>query len=223
MQNKKLSFYFDFVSPYSFFAWEGLLDLAARLNLELEIIPVLFAGLLNAHGQLGPAEIPAKREYVFKDVMRLAAIRGISLQGPPTHPFNPLMALRLVQAVSAADAKKNLVGILLKTSWQEGLDISDKSVLRTVLTHLDLPAGELFAAIETDAIKNQIKENTARAIADKVFGVPSFVVEGELFWGHDRLPMLESWLKGEFRVDEKHLSEFMARPRAADRKSFKKS
>jgi 2-hydroxychromene-2-carboxylate isomerase len=91
-----LVFYFDFISPYAFLAWTQLPALAKRCRTTLEPVPVLFAGLLDAHGQKGPAEIPAKRRYLFKDIARKARRLGFpSISAPPAHPFNPLLSLRI--------------------------------------------------------------------------------------------------------------------------------
>ena len=91
-----LLFYFDFISPYAFLAWTQIRGIAARCEREVEPVPVLFAGLLNAHDQKGPAEIPAKRRYLFKDIARKAHRLGVaSVAPPPAHPFNPLLPLRI--------------------------------------------------------------------------------------------------------------------------------
>ena len=94
-----MRYVFDFVSPYAWVGWRPARALAERHGLELTPEPVLFAGLLDAHGNVGPAEVPAKRAYIFKDAYRKARARGLPpLVLPPAHPFNPLVALRAVTA-----------------------------------------------------------------------------------------------------------------------------
>ena len=130
---KQIAFYFDFISPYSYLAWDELLQIATRNRAALRVVPVLFAGLLNAHGQKGPAEIAAKREYVFKDLLRWCHRRGETIQGPPAHPFNPLSALRLCEAVVDPNDRVRVTGALLSACWNKGRDISDKAVLARLL------------------------------------------------------------------------------------------
>ena len=93
MEKKPVYFYFDPISPYAWLAWHRCQPLIGENRLIPR--PVLFAGLLGAHGTKGPAEIPAKRHYTFLDVQRWACVYGLTLRGPPAHPFNPLAPLRL--------------------------------------------------------------------------------------------------------------------------------
>jgi 2-hydroxychromene-2-carboxylate isomerase len=218
---KQISFYFDFISPYSFLAWGELLQIAARNQAALRIVPVLLAGLLNAHGQKGPAEIPAKRDYVFKDLLRWCHKRGETIKGPPAHPFNPLSALRLCEAVGDMNDRVRLTDALFSECWRKGQDISDKTVLARLLDELGLDTKALMAEIETPNIKEGIKQNTSEAISRGVFGVPTFVVDNELFWGYDRLCHLEDYLKGNLDIDQNLVAEILARPRGADRKEIK--
>jgi 2-hydroxychromene-2-carboxylate isomerase len=88
-------FYFDFISPYAYLASTQLDGIAARTQVTIERVPVLFAALLDAHGQKGPAEIPAKRRYTWKDVSRKCHAAGVPIAPPPSHPFNPLLGLRV--------------------------------------------------------------------------------------------------------------------------------
>ena len=218
---KQISFYFDFVSPYSFLAWGEVFQIAARNQAALRIVPVLLAGLLTAHGQKGPAEIPAKREFVFKDILRCCHRRGETIKGPPAHPFNPLSALRLCEAVCDMNDRVRLTEALFSECWRKGQDISDKTVLTRLLDELGLDTGTLMAEIGTFNIKERIRQNTDEAISRGVFGVPTFVVDNELFWGYDRLCHLEDYLNGNLEIDQKLASEILARPRGADRKEIK--
>ena len=100
-------FYFDFVSPYAYIGWTQIHRVVEARGQRVEAGPVLFAGLLNAHGQKGPAEIPAKRASLFKDGSRKAHAFGLpALQPPPAHPFNPLLALRLCVLPMAEGARR---------------------------------------------------------------------------------------------------------------------
>jgi 2-hydroxychromene-2-carboxylate isomerase len=213
---RQLQFFFDVVSPYAWLGWHELNASRRRLELEVEPLPVLFGVLLDARGGVGPAEIPEKRAYTFRDVQRCAQLAGLRLSGPPRHPFNPLKALRLCAAVSDAEARFRWAGKLLDAAWSEGRDLEHEDTLRELLVAAQLST-DLLAAISTTAVKEQLRAYVERALASGVFGVPSFVVDGELFWGHDRMPQIEAFLRGELVLDEELQARMLARPRGIDR------
>ena len=210
--------YFDQVSPY---AWLALRDLARidAAGVPLRVVPVLFAGLLNAHGNIGPAELPARRAYVFRDVMREAARRGLRFAGPPGHPFNPLLALRTCTALVDEGQPRALAVALVTACWEDGVDISDASSLARVADELGLDGAGLLAAAGTAAVKGALAAATAQAVADGVFGVPTFRVDGDagLFWGADRVDAL-LWRVAGHGVDEGVLAEFLGRAALAQRR-----
>jgi len=104
--------------------WRPLKDLATKYNVQIDATPTLFASLLNANGQLGPAEIPHKRIYIFKDVSRRAARMGLIANPPPTHPFNPLLALRALSTDMSSDQRLLFACKLMDTAWMEGEDVT---------------------------------------------------------------------------------------------------
>ena len=113
--------YFDFISPYAYLAWKGVHALAAEHGRSVEAVPILFAALLDAHGTKGPAEVPAKREYVFKDALRRATMAGLTLVPPPAHPFNPLLALRAASFPADDPAgQRRLIDELFAATWAGG-------------------------------------------------------------------------------------------------------
>ncbi len=215
---RKVRFYFDPISPYVYLAWTQLASLFKSTEVEWEPIPVLFAALLNAHGQKGPAEIPPKRVYTFKDVFRWAEQYGVPLEGPPAHPFNPLAALRICTAVHNSSDRLRLAGGLLEACWGKGEDLTDPGVLRRLASEAGLDGTRLLELSQSQEIKDRLKSDTQAAIDQGVFGVPSFAVDGEIFWGNDRLPFLKAYLEGKLRIQEEKAQQFLARPRAADRK-----
>lgn len=199
----------DPVSPYAWLATQEF-DRIEAAGAELALVPVLFAGLLNAHGNIGPAELPAKRRYLFRDVMREAARRGLRFAGPPGHPFNPLMALRMCTAVADAHARGRLFLALVKGCWEDGEDISDAATLGWLADGAGFDGQALLAAAGTAEIKRGLADATARAVADGVFGVPTFRLGDELFWGGDRVDALLWRLQGGV-IDEAQLEAFLAR------------
>lgn len=208
--------YVDPVSPYVWLATEAFARIEAT-GAELVLVPVLFAGLLNAHGNIGPAELPAKRRYLFRDVMREAARRGLRFSGPPGHPFNPLTALRMCTALADAGQRRRLFVTTVKACWEDGADISDAATLLRLTDGAGFDGRALLHAAGTADIKQGLAEATARAVADGVFGVPTFRLGDELFWGADRVDTLLWRLQGAGAIDEAGLAAFLAREPLATR------
>jgi 2-hydroxychromene-2-carboxylate isomerase len=211
-----VTFYFDPVSPYAWLAANEL-DRIEATGAHIVFQPVLFAALLNAHGNIGPAEVPAKRAYIFRDVMREAARAGLPFKGPPGHPFNPLQALRMCLAVTRQDERRRFALAVMSACWEHGEDVSDPAVLLKVADSCGLNGPALQAAAQQPAVKMQLQAETENAIADGVFGVPTFRVGAELFWGGDRIDALIRYLHGD-RIDEQALADFLAKAPLAQRK-----
>lgn len=213
-----VEFYFDPISP---FAWLASRELARLQAAGLQIVcqPVLFAGLLNAHGQKGPAEIPAKRVYTFQDVLRQAAQHGYVFKGPPAHPFNPLRALRMCIALEDAGERLRLAQALMSACWEQGADLADAAVLAQIAIDAGLAERELLAAADRAEVKAKLLAATDAAIQAGIFGVPTFVLEGELFWGCDRIDALLWRLDHPADpVRERVLQDFLQRGASAQRK-----
>lgn len=197
---KHITFYLDFISPYAHLAFEALPEALMGVSYRISHVPVLFAGLLRHHGQLGPAEIAAKREWTYRQVLWLAHRRGIALEMPASHPFNPLALLRLALACSAEATpgapNRYVCETIFRHVWRGGAEAVDAQRLQALAMQLG-PQHDP----ESDAVKAQLKSNTDAAIAHGVFGVPTFVVDDKLFWGLDALPMLRADLLGDPRFD----------------------
>lgn len=185
---KRIRFFLDPISPFARLAFARLPEVLDGLSYEVEIRPVLFAAMLKAHDNKGPAEIEPKRQWTFRHVAWLAAQHGIALQVPAVHPFNPLPLLRLLLA---AGANRQHTELVLRHVWEGGLDASDPQRLATLREALN-PSRDP----DDDDIKAELRANTDAAIAAGVFGVPSFELEGRVFWGLDALPMLRDALAG---------------------------
>ena len=205
----QVDFYFDFISPYVWLASHQLGEVRACTAAKFRFVPVLFAALLDHHSNLGPAEIPAKRRYTFQDAERWAVYLGLKLKSPPAHPFNSLTALRVTSAIDNDGVREAFAVRLLDAAWSEGRDIASKSV--------GLNGEELLGKTHADEIKQKLRIQTESAIQAGVFGVPSFVVAGEIFWGNDRLHLLKAYLQGKLHTDKAKVEEILARPRTADR------
>ena len=190
---KQITFYLDFISPYAYLAFEKLPQALEGLSYHVVYKPVLFGGILKHHGQLGPAEIAPKRDWTYRQVLWLAHTHGIELQMPSAHPFNPLALLRLAVACDARGSPNRYVcETLFRHVWRGGADAADATRLQALSA--ELPPHDDVAS---DEVKNRLKNNTQDAIAQGVFGVPMFEVDGKLFWGMDALPMLRAWLESD--------------------------
>jgi 2-hydroxychromene-2-carboxylate isomerase len=198
---KHITFYLDFVSPYSYLAFEQLPAALLGLSYGVDYKPVLFAGLLKQHGQLGPAEIPPKRDWTYRQVQWLAHSHGIPLQMLATHPFNPLPLLRLALAcgnpgpsteLGTGLSNRYVCETIFRHVWRGGADAVDPqrvAALKQSLQPQRDPAGE--------EVRAELKANTDEAIARGLFGVPTCAVDDKLFWGFDALHMLRAYLDGD--------------------------
>ena len=186
--------YFDFISPFSYLQ----LDKVRRWRERLEItpVPVAFGAILKACGNIGPAEIPGKREFTYRFVQWQAEHAGVPLRFPPQHPFNPLTALRLC---IAAGSNWAAVEAIYAHIWRDGRAGSNAAELADTARALGVDNVE--NATNAPEVKAQLRANTEQAIAAGVFGVPTLRVGGELFWGNDASGMVDDWLADARRFD----------------------
>jgi 2-hydroxychromene-2-carboxylate isomerase len=212
-----VDFYFDYVSPYAYFAWLRIGELCAARGALLRAHPVLFAALLDHWGQRGPAEVPPRRAWVFRDGARYAARHGVPLAWPAAHPFNPLLALRLSLP---GPEQHRVIAAIYRAGWARGGDLGSPETLRGALDDAGLDGASRLAAAATPEAKQALRDETDAAIGRGVFGVPTMIAGDELFWGNDRLDDLAAHLDGQDPLDphREQLREVMARPRAADRR-----
>lgn len=202
-----ITFWYDPISPYAHLGFARLPEALMGLSVRLRYRPVLFAALLQAHGQLGPAELPGKRDWTYRQVLWLARQQGTPLQLPAAHPFNPLTLLRLGLSTALADTpgetNRYVTEKLFQHVWQGGLDPNDPSRLQTLRTLLQdhmVQRGKPWPDAtwpESEAVKQRLRANTDAALTAGVFGVPTLAVDGRLFWGQDALPMLRAYLDGD--------------------------
>ena len=191
---KHITFYLDFISPYAYLAFEKLPEALMGLSYTVSYKPVLLGALLQHHGQLGPAEIPAKREWTYRHVEWLGHSQQVELQMPAVHPFKPLPLLRLSVAcahLSPGEPNRHVCETLFRHVWRGGADVLDPARLQTLEERLPPHADP-----QREAVKIQLKQQTDEAIAAGVFGVPAFGVDDKVFWGFDALPMLRDYLLG---------------------------
>ena len=179
--------YFDFISPYAYLQFHQIDRLPK--DVEVHYRPILFAGLLNHWGQLGPAEIPAKKNHTFLLTRWRAQKQGLAFKAPPRHPFNPLTVLRLA---IAKGSDRIAIGTIFDHIWGTGHDGQDPASMTALAAKLQV--NDLQAAIGDQAVKDTLRHNTEAAVAAGVYGVPSFLIEDTLFWGDDMFDMMLEWL-----------------------------
>ncbi|MDG1479022.1 MAG: 2-hydroxychromene-2-carboxylate isomerase [Myxococcota bacterium] len=211
-----MRFLLDYISPYAYIAWTQVHALAERHSRTVEPVPVLFAAMLNANDTRGPAEIPAKRLYTFKDVLRTAAHLDLPLTPPAAHPFNPLLALRVTALPMPEPTRKALIDRLFKATWGGGSGVTDRDVVDRIAAEVGV--SDAAERASSPSIKQQIRDNTSRAIAEGVFGVPTVQVDGELFWGYDSFCNIDRFLSGATHIDPDVVSRWIDLPAAARRR-----
>jgi 2-hydroxychromene-2-carboxylate isomerase len=190
---KQLVCWFDPISPFAYLAVEQLPQALAGCSYAVEYKPVLFAGLLQHWGQKGPAEIEPKRAWTYRHIAWLAQQHGTPLQMPAVHPFNPLPLLRLC---IAAGPNRRVVEAVMRHVWRGGEDAGDAARIDALTREL-APARDAAA----DGVKAELRACTDEAIARGIFGVPTFELDGRMFWGLDALPMLRAALQGDAWFD----------------------
>ena len=214
-----VEFWFDFISPFSYLAWQRIHSLVDAHGRDVAYRPTLFAALLNHWGQLGPAEIPPKRVFVFKQVLRRAHVLGVPLVPPPRHPFNPLLGLRLASIELSPERQRALIDALFRATWGGGPGIDDPSVVETVLREAGFDdAKSLLAEANSPVVKQRVIDRGQQAIERGVFGVPTMIADGEPFWGDDSFGDLDVFLRGKDPVDHAMLSRWASLPVGASRR-----
>jgi 2-hydroxychromene-2-carboxylate isomerase len=212
MRRMNLRFHFDFVSPYSYIAWTQIHGIAERHGRAVEPVPVLFAGLLNHHGTKGPAEVPAKRRYLLFDTIRKARALGVPFGPPLHHPFNPLLALRVASAPMDAATRRALIDRIYAGIWAgDGANAEDEATIARFAGEVGLDARGVLESARSAEGKARLQDQTARANADGVFGVPTVLVDGEPFWGVEALAQLDRFLAdGKPTLDQDTLARWSA-------------
>src|SRR5882672_7686082 len=203
---RNATWYFDFVSPFAYIGLHRLKELPADLAIDYR--PVLFAGLLNHWGQKGPAELPTKRRYTYRWSHWWAHSLGLPLKYPVAHPFNPLHHLRLA---IACGSKPEAIRTIFDEVWTTGADVSDPARFAALSAKFGISEAGQEA-------KDILRKNTDEAIARGVFGVPTFDVDGELFWGADSIEFLKDFLKNPSVVKNQEMQRLDGLPAAATRK-----
>jgi 2-hydroxychromene-2-carboxylate isomerase len=169
--------YFDVISPFAYLQLQRMHAFS-----DVQAVPIVLGAVLQHCGQLGPAEIPSKRRFAYPFIDFIARQAGFPIRFPPTHPFNPLPALRLICAV-AQDQRWQATHAVFNHIWRDGKAADDAVELQAIASQFGIE--DATAACASASVKTQLKSNTEAAIANGVFGVPTIQLGSELFWGFD--------------------------------------
>lgn len=207
---KTIDWFFDFVSPYSYLQCERLGELPADVSVRYR--PVLLGALLNHWEHKGPAEIPEKRKFTYRSLVWLTRKQGIPFRCPDAHPFNPLPLLRLAVALNN---RPDAVREMFRFVWRDGKLPQQTDDWAELTKRLGAPDADQL--IRAEAVKEGLKESTAYAIEKGVFGVPSMLIDGELFWGVDFFDFLLDYLADPGILEQEEMRRVSNLPAAAQR------
>jgi 2-hydroxychromene-2-carboxylate isomerase len=183
----KADWYFDFISPFAYLQLSRFETF--QHDLQINPVPVLFGGLLKHWGQLGPAEIAPKRKFVYRFFKWQADQNNIPFKMPPRHPYNPLPALRLC---IAAGGQLNHIRSIFHVIYGEGIQPDDPEGVIAIAKALGIDDADI--AMSTEEVKSTLRINTETAIQAGIFGVPTFLIDGQVFWGTDATDMMLSYV-----------------------------
>lgn len=206
---RQLDFYFDFVSPYAYLA---LADVQRLTGVQVRYRPILFAALLNHWGHKGPAEMPTKRLWTYRWCTWVAAQRGVPFRFPAAHPFNSLAYLRLA---IACDCRPDAVRSIFEALWTTGADPSDAHMVEDLARSLGIDP----ALLGSPDIKEKLRAETADAVAKGLFGVPTLVIDGEIFWGGDAIEFAKAYIADPAVLDSSDMRRVATLPVGASRKA----
>lgn len=191
-----IEFYFEFASPYGYFASLRIDTIAAGYEREVAWKPIMLGAAFKVTGGVPNASAPLKGDYFRRDIQRFARMLDAPLTIPASLPMNSLAASRAYWWLEAQDADlaKGFAQAVFHAHWAEGRDLSPVDAVAEIGETLGVPAAELVPAVQDPVIKAKLKDETDRSVARGVFGSPFIFIDGEAFWGADRLDQVERWL-----------------------------
>lgn len=203
--------YFDVISPFAYLHLSRFAELPNDLSIEYK--PILFAGLLQHWGQKGPAEIAPKRRWTYRACQFWADAHGVPFRFPAAHPFNPLHHQRLIIACGST---QEAVRKVFDAIWTTGADPGNQAAFTALASSVGI---EDLSALGAAHVKDALRSNTEEAAALGVFGVPSLVCDGEIFWGNDSIEFFTAWLKDPAILSSPEMRRIDALPVGAARKT----
>ena len=198
---KTIEYIFDFAAPNGYLAWYPLKDVAARTGVSLTVTPVFLGGMHKLTGNSPPmmrdADVKGKVPYAALEFQRFLDRHDMTrFRMHPALPFNSILLQRVLVAASGEEERQGLVEALLPAVWERNIDCGDVEAVGQELDNAGFDAGRLLAATQDAEIKAKLAENTERAVERGAFGIPTFFVGGEMWFGKERLGQLEEYLSG---------------------------
>ncbi len=192
---KTVEFYFDFGSPTAYLAFYRLRQLAGKYSAHIDYRPVLLGGLFKASGNNSPVAVPAKGKYMMaEDLPRFSERYGVPLKLNPFFPINTLQLMRGAIASEQLGCFEHYAETVYSAIWRDGKNMGDAGVVEQVLTQASLPVADLLALAQEPKVKSALVKATEAAAERGLFGVPTLFVDGEMFFGQDRLDFVEERL-----------------------------
>jgi 2-hydroxychromene-2-carboxylate isomerase len=193
---KQVEFLFDYGSPFSYLASTQLPALAQRTGATIIYRPILLGAVLKATGNSSPMTVPAKGRYMAIELRRAANRYGVPFAANP-HPFiaNTLKLMRGAVAAQKIGVFDRWHDAIYRAVWADARDLGNEAELTRVVDGAGIRSGDIFAASERQDVKDELRANSDNAVARGAFGAPTFFVNGEMFWGNDRLVEVEAFLK----------------------------
>lgn len=195
-EHKPIEFYFEFASPYGYFAATKIDGIAAKYGRSVQWRPIMLGAALKATGSQPNVMVPIKGDYFKQDILRCAKILGLAFTMPDKMPMNSLAASRAFYWLDESDPAKakQLAVAVYHAHWGLGRDMSDVEDVARMAEPLGIDGAALKAACQDQVVKDKLKDITMASVEAGVFGSPFFIADGEQLWGHDRLDHLERWL-----------------------------
>jgi len=192
-----IEFFFDFSSPYSYLLSEQIETVATKHGRSVRYKPTLLGAAFKVSGMAPLTEVPLKGEYSRRDFARSARYAGVKFQMPDTFPVSTVNAARALLWLQSTGSAKSVpfVHQVFRAYFAQNRNVSDLAVLGEIAEELGIDTKAMAAAVQDPAIKDKLKAAVDEAIARGVFGAPFVFVDGEPFWGNDRLPQIERWMQ----------------------------
>jgi 2-hydroxychromene-2-carboxylate isomerase len=194
-----IEFFYDIGSPYSYLCATQIDGVASKHGREVQWRPMLLGAVFKATGNEMPARVPAKARWMLSDLKLWAQSYGVPFSFPASFPPNTVRAMRACTFAAERGKSRQMSLALFEGYWARGIDPSSAEGIQQAAAAAGLDAAEVLAAIETQAIKDSLRKSTDEAIARGVFGAPAMFVGDQLFWGNDRLPLLDRMLAGDLQ------------------------
>jgi 2-hydroxychromene-2-carboxylate isomerase len=191
-----VEFYFDVGSPAAYLAWTQMPRLAAETGAVIDYKPMLLGGVFQATGNKSPMEVPAKGRYVMSDLQRFAQRYQVPFSQNPFFPINTLILMRMATGVQMQDTSRlaAFVDSIYRAVWVEARNMNDPATVAEVLQAASFDAPAMMALAAEPQVKERLKAVTQDAVARGVFGAPTFFVNGQMYWGQDRLDFVKQAL-----------------------------